>query len=243
MDSQQQQLNDGFATTRWSVVLAAKDRLNSDSRRALEELAQIYWFPLYAHVRGSGCDPDEAADFTQEFFARLLEKNFLATVDPSKGKFRSFLRVSLNHFLSNEFDKARVQKRGGHISIISLDIIAAESRYQNEPGDEMTAERLFERRWAHTLLDHAICRLREYYAQKNKADFFDAIKKWLTSDKLSDISLADIAGKWSMSTSAVKDAVYQLRHRYCEYLKDEVAQTLTDPTQVDEEINYLRQCL
>src|SRR5271155_2907054 len=167
VDKEQEPAHSGsrqFATTRWSLVLAAGQRSSPQSSAALATLCENYWYPLYAYVRRRGHDSDEAQDLTQAFFTRLLEKNDLAAADPERGRFRSFLLASLKHFLANEWDRARAEKRGGGRSVLSIDFGTAEERYRAEPSHELTPEKIFERRWALTVLDHALKRLRTEFA-------------------------------------------------------------------------------
>ncbi len=232
-----------FAATRWSVVLAAADgKAGSRSRRALEELAGIYWPSLYAFIRRQGAAPEEAEDLTQEFFARLLEKGWLSVVDPAKGKFRSFLLAALKHFLANQRDLARAKKRGGGRRALSLDVPGAEAFYQREPTDRMTPERLFERRWALAMLDEVLARLRREYRRRGREAIFDALKCTLTADADAPPQ-AQIAHSLRMSETAVRIAAHRLRKRYREVLRDEIAQTVAAPDLVDDEIRYLLKCL
>jgi RNA polymerase sigma factor (sigma-70 family) len=231
-----------FAATQWTVVLAAADgAAGSGARRALEKLAQTYWFPLYAYIRRRGLAAAEAEDLTQEFFSRLLEKKSLASVDRAKGKFRSFLLASLKNFLANEADKARAEKRGGWKGPISLDAADAEARYGIEPAEDMTPEKLFERRWAWTVLDGVLERLREQYRARGESAIFDELKVTLTSG--SDISYAKMAQKLEISEGAVAVAAHRLRGRYRKLLREQIAQTVADPGLIDDEIQYLLSCL
>jgi len=231
-----------FVATRWSVVLAAKGRRDDgDSRRAMEELARVYWFALYAYVRRRGYSREEAEDLTQGFFARLLEKDYLADVDRSKGKFRSFLLASLKHFVANEWDKSTAQKRGGG-GIIALDSMDAEARYAAEPVEAMTPEHLFERRWALAVLDQVLLRLQGEYSASGKAGLFAALRGWLSGD-LGVAGYGEIAQRLGMTEGAVKVGGHRLRRRYREILKEEIAQTVVGPDEVEEEIAYLLSCL
>ena len=232
-----------FAATRWSVVVAAADQqAGTRSRRALEELAAIYWFPLYAYIRRQGSPPEQAEDLTQEFFTRLLEKKSLATVDRDKGKFRSFLLASLKHFLANERDKARAKKRGGGAVPLTLDIGTAEARYSTDPVDDLTPERLFERRWAVAVLDQVVERLRQEYADRGQGKVFDALSGCLTGET-DAAARARLARRLEMTEGAVNVAVHRLRRRYRKTLRDEIAQTVAAPELVEEEIQYLLRCL
>ena len=227
-----------FATTRWSVVLAARQHSSPESSAALEELCRTYWYPLYVYVRRSGHTRDDAADLTQDFFAHLLEKGGIAHVDRSKGKFRSFLIASMKHFLANERDKARAEKRGGGSVPISIDLRAADAAYRLEPMDETTAERAFERCWALTLLERIFGKLRAEYVGGNKRELFDRIKGTITFRDVAG-SYRAIAMDLGMSEGAVKVAVHRLRKRYRELLVQEVSQTISNAEQVDEEVAEL----
>jgi RNA polymerase sigma-70 factor (ECF subfamily) len=229
-----------FTTTHWSVVLAARDPRSPASAQALETLCRTYWFPLYAFVRRRGHSPEDGQDLTQEFFARLLSTRALGSVHPLKGRFRSFLLASLNHFLANEWDKARALKRGGGQPLISLD--AAETRYRAEPGQSMSPERIFERQWALTLLAQVTARLREDYHTAGKGPLFEALQIYLSGDKGLP-PYRDTADQLGLSLEALKKAVERLRRRFGQLLRQEIAHTVSDPAEVDEEIRYLRTVL
>jgi len=232
-----------FQATRWSVVLAAGAiHAGTDSRRALEELIGAYWYPLYAFIRRQGGGAADAQDLTQAFFTRLLEKQDLAQVDRTKGRFRCFLLAAVKHFLINEWDKARALKRGGGGGVIELDALTAETRYALEPADEVTPERLFERRWALAVLDQVLARLAQEYQTRAQAALFEALKPALVADR-SQTSYADIARTLGRSPGAVKVAVHRLRRRYRDLLRAEIAQTVSSPDQIDEEIGYLLSAL
>ena len=228
-----------FTPTHWSVVLAAAGRSDSThARDALEKLCRNYWLPIYAFVRRQGHNPHDAQDLTQEFFTRLLESNYLAGVDREKGRFRSFLLASLKHFLANEWDKAKAQKRGGGHVLISIDAAAAENSVGLEPADVLTAEKIFERRWALSLLEQVLRRLREEYARDGKEQQFEQLKSTLTEASRS-VSYAEIARRLATSEGAVKVAVHRLRQRYRELLRAEIADTVADPREIDDEIRNL----
>ncbi len=231
-----------FATTRWSVVLAAGRRSSPQASVALEDLCQIYWYPLYVYVRRRGYSGEDAADLTQEFFAQLLEKNRLAQVDRGKGKFRSFLLASMKHFLANEWDKSQAQKRGGGRAPISIELSLAEAAYRLEPVDEITAERAFQRRWALTLLDSVLNQLRAEYVAGGRKDLFDGIKGKLTHRGGAG-SYREIAADLRISEGAVKVAVHRLRKRYRELLVHEVSQTVTTAAEIDDEVGDLFKAL
>ena len=227
-----------FATTHWSLVLAAGRDSSPGGRAALEKLCRIYWYPLYSFVRLSGSTPADAQDLTQGFFLQLLKTNFLDAVSPRKGKFRSFLLASLKHYLSNERDRARALKRGGGIAPISIDEQDAESRYRLEPVDQMTPEKLYERRWALTVLDLALARLKEEYASSGRLHLFDQLKEDLTGGETRE-SHAEIGRRLDMTPGAVKVAAHRLRQRYRECLRAEIADTVENPDEVEEEIRHL----
>jgi len=232
----------GFAPTRWSVVLAAaRGGQSACAADAMGELCRIYWYPIYAYVRRHGHDTHEAEDLTQEFFARLLAKDYLAGVAREKGKFRAFLLTSLRHFLANERDRAQAQKRGGGRIILPLDALTAEQRYRLEPADTSTPEKLFERQWALTVLEQVLDRLQAEFAAGGKEPFFAALKRFLTGDGASS-SYAEIGAEFGMSAGAVKVAVHRLRRRYRDLLREEIAQTVASADDVDEEIRYLLSC-
>src|SRR2546422_4378518 len=227
-----------FATTHWSVVVAASDQNSPEKVDALEKLCRAYWYPLYVFIRRQGYDPPDAQDLTQGFFTRLLEKNYLAQADRQKGRFRSFLLAALKHFVSDEQDKAKAQKRGGGQALISLDDQTAEKRYRVEPADIMSAEKLFERRWALTLLEQARARLRDEYVTAGNAEFYDELKVLETGEK-SMVTYAELAVRLGTTESAIKSAAPRLRRRYAELVREEVAHTVNSPSEIDEEIRYL----
>ena len=227
-----------FQTTHWSVVLAAGQRVTPQSAEALEKLCRTYWYPLYAYIRRQGYDAHDAQDLTQAFFARFLEKNYLGDVDRAKGKFRSFLLASLKHFLANEWDKARAKKRGGAQTFIPLDNGSAETRYGLEPAHDETADKIYERRWALTLLDQVLARLQGEYVAAGKTRSFDELKVFLTGEK-SSAPYSEVAAKLKLTEGAVKVAVHRLRHRYRELLRAEIAQTVGSPDEIDAELRHL----
>src|SRR5436190_6103694 len=192
-----------FLTTHWSLIVAARDRESPHAREALAELCRAYWYPLYACVRRQGYSPDQAQDETQEFFARFLEKDLLGLADRAKGKFRSFLLAACKHFLANERDRANAQKRGGGQQPLPLDFGDAEHRYGQEPADRLTPEILFERRWALTLLDQVLARLRDEMVRADKGEQFDRLKVFLT-DRKGTVSYQKIADELGISENAAK---------------------------------------
>jgi RNA polymerase sigma factor (sigma-70 family) len=227
-----------FTLTRWSVVLAAGSSNSSHARDALETLCRTYWHPIYAYVRRQGHSPHDAQDLTQDFFARLLRKNYLGGVDRAKGRFRSFLLICLKHFLANEWDKAGAKKRGAHPVLIPIDVQSAENSYGVEPAENTTAESIFDRRWALTLLEQVLVRLRAEYAQDGKTKLFEHLKSTLTGERRA-APYAEIGASLGMSEGAVKVAVHRLRQRYRELLRQEIAHTVSGPEQVEEEIRAL----
>ena len=216
----------------------AAAHVTPESREALEELCGRYWYPLYAYVRRRGYGADEAQDLTQEFFARLIEKDTVHVVDPRRGRFRSFLLGTLKHFLANEWDRARAQKRGGGRKTLSIDGASAESRYRHEPADELTPQKLFERRWVLTLLDLVLRDLREEFVSGGRERVFDGLKGFLGGD-VPGVPYAQVAGELDMTESAVKVAVHRLRRRYRELLRSQIAQTVASPGEIDDEIRQL----
>lgn len=227
-----------FVTTHWSVVLAAERADTTRARDALSRLCQSYWHPLYAYVRRLGYSLHDAQDLTQEFFARLLEKKYLAGADESRGRFRSYLLASLKHFLANEWDKARAQKRGGGQTPIPIDPAAAETGLVFEPADPVTAEKLYERQWALTMLDQVLRRLRREYAETGRETLFEQLKPTLTEASRS-VRYAEIASRLGTSEGAVKVAVHRLRQRYREVLRAEIADTVAGPAEVEDELRSL----
>ena len=229
---------DIFATTHWTVVLAAGQRHTPQSDGALEELCRTYWFPLYAYVRRRGHNKQDAEDLVQEFFSRFLEKNYLAGLSAERGRFRAFLLASLKHFLANEWDKSQAQKRGGGAANLSLDWQTADTQFQVAATSEPSPDKAFDREWALALLAKVIARLQKECEADGKAKLFEQLKIFLTAGK-GALSHADAAKNLSMDETAVRVAVHRLRKRYRALLRDEISQTLTDESQVDEEMRAL----
>lgn len=227
-----------FATTRWSVVLAAGHSGTTDARAALGKLCQTYWYPLYAYVRRRGHSPEDAQDLTQEFFAQLLKRQSLARADPNLGRFRSFLLGTMNHFLANEWQKAQAKKRGHGRELLSLDWAAAEDRFDLEPADNAAPDRIFEKQWALTLLGEVLNRLEQEYQSAGKSDWFLALKQALMGARESQ-PYAELAAQLGSSESAVKVAVHRLRKRYRELVREEIAGTLDGTQEVDSEMRHL----
>jgi len=233
------QAGDGrFATTHWSVVLRAGKPKAPGYQDALQTLCRSYWFPLYVYLRRQGYNNQQAEDYTQAFFCRILEKKVLSMADSKRGKFRSFLLSTLKHFLSDEHDRARAQKRGGGRKILSIDFKGAENQYILEPADSLSPEKLFDKSWALTVLDITMTRLKTELSSQGKQDIFDHLKIYLTAGK-STISYRDKATQLNMTEGNIRTAVHRLRRRYRKLLRDEIAQTVTNEGQIDEEIDEL----
>ncbi|MHC4529084.1 MAG: RNA polymerase sigma factor, partial [Planctomycetota bacterium] len=215
-----------FATTHWSVVLAAGDKADTRSTGALQTLCQTYWYPLYAYVRQKGYSPEDAEDLTQSFFMHLLDKDRLGRLTRDKGKFRSFLLTALNHFLVDQWKRASAQKRGGAQQIFRLDREEAETRFRQEPVDTTTAERLFEQNWAVTVLNTVFEQLQQEQVAQGKGVQFEQLKFSLTGRR-SAVPYAELAEKMKLSQAALKVLVHRLRLRYRELLRQEVAHTVT----------------
>jgi RNA polymerase sigma-70 factor (ECF subfamily) len=226
-----------FEHTRWSIVLAAQNTDDTTrARDALGKLCGTYWYPLYAFVRRAGTSPHDAQDLTQEFFARLLEKNWLEAVDREKGKFRSWLLAAMKNFLAKEWRDAHRMKRGGEAAAVSLDADSAEERYGREPADNVTPEQIYDRRWAFDLLDRGLARLETDFAAAGKAAQFAALKFCLSGEK---VPLAEVAAQLGTSEGAVKVAVHRLRERYRELIREEIAETVAKSADVDAELAEL----
>ncbi|HAB15022.1 MAG TPA: sigma-70 family RNA polymerase sigma factor [Verrucomicrobiota bacterium] len=226
-----------FLTTHWTVVLEAA-RPGAEASDAFAQLYQDYWYPLYAYVRRRGHTPEEAEDITQGFFARVLEKHSLASIQRDGGKFRSFLLAGLVNFLANEWDRTQAQKRGGGQKTIPLEVENGEARYVHEPADQVTPESLFERHWAFTLLEHVTQRLQTECVREGKSAFFNDVRVHLQGDRQGP-SHADVATRHGMSEGSVKVAVHRLRQRYGRLLREEIARTVSRPDEVDAELRYL----
>jgi RNA polymerase sigma-70 factor (ECF subfamily) len=224
-----------FATTRWSVVLRAGAG-SAETADALSTLCRAYWYPLYAFVRRTGQTPHDAQELTQEFFARLVEKEWLADVDRERGRFRSWLLAAMKHFLAKEWRDSQREKRGGGAEFVPLDTVSAEERYAHEPGHTVAAEQIYDRRWALDLLDRGLARLEAEFATAEKAAQFAALKFSLTGEK---VPLAEVAAQLGMNEGAVKVAIHRLRERYRDLIRDEIAETVTTPEDVDAELAEL----
>jgi RNA polymerase sigma-70 factor (ECF subfamily) len=229
-----------FPTTRWTLVVAAGDPHRTEARSALVSLCEGYWYPLYAYVRRRGYPADQAQDLTQEFFVRILEGRYLDRADPEKGRFRAFILTSLKFFLADEVDRSRAQKRGGG-SVLSLEISSGEERYQRDPAHDETPERVFERRWALSLLDGVIDRLRAEFVQHGRLDHFDRLKGFLLDQ--ADMPYAALAGEMGTSEGALKVAIHRLRKRYRDLFRQAIAETVADPADVESELRFLAAAL
>jgi len=231
-----------FATTHWSVVLAAGRDQSDPAQRALETLCRGYWYPIYVYVRRKGYGPDDAQDLTQEFFAQLIKKEQLRLADREKGKFRTFLLAMLDYFLLREWNRAHRQKRGGEFTFISMDQQTPEQRYQIEPADNDTPDKRFLRQWALTVLQQALNELgRECHAH-GKGPFFEEVRSLLSGES-DGLAYPEIGRRLAMSEGALRVAVHRLRQRYGELLRNEIAQTVSTPEEVDEEVRCLLQAL
>ncbi|MBX3747114.1 MAG: sigma-70 family RNA polymerase sigma factor [Verrucomicrobiae bacterium] len=227
-----------FATTHWSVVLAARELGDAEqAHTALCRLCEDYWYPLYAYVRRRGHAHEDAADLTQAFFARFLDHGFIHDVTPGVGRFRSFLLSAIKHFLANEWDRARALKRGGGETPVSLDDEEARRRYALEPADPVTPETLYERRWALAVLEQVLARLRAEFDAREKGGLFDRLKVFLTADQ-PEGAYAATATAAGLSEGAVKVAVHRLRRRYGELLRAQIAGTVADPADVGAEVRH-----
>jgi RNA polymerase sigma-70 factor (ECF subfamily) len=229
---------DIFATTHWTVVLAAGQRHTPQADHALEELCRTYWFPLYAYVRRRGHAKADAEDLVQAFFARFLAKNYLEGLSAERGRFRAFLLAALKHFLANEWDKSQRQKRGGGAAHLSLDWQTADTKFQVAATAEPSPDQAFDREWALALLGKVIERLQAECTAEGKAKVFEQLKVFLAAGK-SETAQNDVAKALGMEEGAVRVAVHRLRKRYRQLLRDEIAHTLSDPAMVDEEMRAL----
>jgi DNA-directed RNA polymerase specialized sigma24 family protein len=238
-NSEGQPRGTAFVTTHWSVVLASADQDSPQAKAALEQLCRTYWYPLYSYVRWHGYSHEDAQDLTQGFLMRWLESKSFARADASKGRLRSFLLAGLNHFLSDQWDRASAQKRGGGQPTLSLmDTQGADERYRLEPVDNRSPEKLFDRRWAMTLLDQVLARAEQEFREADKLELFERLRGFLIAGT-GEESYAQVANDLGMSREAVKKAVQRMRNRYHELFREEVAHTVADPAEVEEELRYL----
>ena len=229
-----------FHTTRWTIVMKAAQSQAQGGQAALADLCRVYWYPLYIFARRRGHSPDDAQDLTQSFFLHLLERRALSGVDRLKGKFRSFLLASFQNHLSDAADRARRLKRGGGKEFIELDAEEAEERYRHEPVESLTAEKIFDARWAMTVLGEALKKLRDEYATAGKASTFEALKAFLDPNNIvAPPSYDEVANRLKVSTGGVKTLIHRLRKRYTALLREEVGRTVSDPAEIDGEIHAL----
>jgi RNA polymerase sigma-70 factor (ECF subfamily) len=228
----------GFPATHWSVVLAAGHDSSPGAREALEELCRAYWHPLYCYIRRQVGNPADAEDLTQAFFAHVLERHALTKVSQEKGRFRSFLLAALRYFLADEWDKAHARKRGGGCEVISLNEVGAEERYQRECGVELTAEQLYERRWAMAVLERASVRLHEEFKAAGKAPLGEALRG-LQEDATETGPYLEVATRLGLPVNTLKSHVHRYRRRFRELLCEEVAQTVAAPAEVADELRHL----
>lgn len=226
-----------FATTRWSLVIATRNEGSADAAAALATLCQAYWFPVYAFIRRSGRTEDVARDLTQGFFARMLEKNYLQDADRARGRFRTFLLASVTHFLANEHKAEHALKRGGGAIHLPLETDDEERRFSYEPPDVDSPDRVYERRWAHAVLDQAMARLATYYVESGRQQWFRCLGPTITGDDTA--SYADMAAELGLSESALRVAIHRLRKRYAETLRQVIADTVDDPASVEDELRHL----
>jgi len=225
-----------FPTTRWTLVIAAGDPHRNEARSALVSLCENYWYPLYAYLRRRGYPADQAQDLTQDFFIRVLEGRYLDRADPDKGRFRSFLLTSLKFFVADEEDRQRAHKRGGGM-VVSFEFSSGEDRYQREPAHDENPERIFERRWALSVLDRVVERLRCEFVQHGRSEHFERLKVFLLGQ--SEAPYAALAREMNTSEGALKVAIHRLRKRYRELFRQEIADTVADPAEVESELRYL----
>ncbi len=233
--------DDRFATTHWSLVVAAGKRQEPDGEAALAALCETYWYPLYAYLRRRGYDAPDAQDLTQGFFAKLLEKDYLDDADQQRGRFRSFLITALKRYVSKQREHASAQKRGGNRKRLSFDFEAGESHYRIEPSHDSTPDRIFDRRWALTVLDNSLTKLRQDYETSDKSRLFESLKVFLTGEKGN--SCKQVAEVHNMTEGAVKAAVHRLRKKYRELIRAEIAKTVADPGDIDDELRSLQAAL
>ncbi len=227
-----------FATTRWSVVVAAGNDAGETGRAALADLCEVYWYPLYAFARRSGADPDTARDLTQGFFARLLEKGYVQQADSQRGRFRTFLIAAFKHYRGHQREREQAAKRGGKEPALSLDYAAGESWYAVEPRSESTPESLFERRWALALLHQTLASLRSEYDEAGNRALFRKLEPLLAGGRPAE-SYRELAGELEMSESAVKVAAHRLKRRYRDRLRETIAETVSSPDEIEGEIRQM----
>lgn len=231
-----------FSTTHWSVVLSAADGTAPGAHEALEKLCCTYWYPLYAYVRRKGHNPEDAQDLTQEFFARFLEKNYLSRADRQRGKFRTFLLTSLQHFLINEWHRAHAARRGAHAAHLPFDGTEAERLYRLDGAHDLTAEKLYELSWAMSLLEQVRRRVRQEYVAQGRAERFDAAEQFLPGYQ-TELTYSESARRLGMAEGTLKSDVHRVKQRYRELLRGEIANTVADPGDVADELRHLMKVL
>ena len=231
-----------FQSTHWTVVLAARDHASPDAGEALEQLCRSYWPPLYAFIRREGHGEAEAKDLTQEFFLRLIERDYLQHLKHQRGRFRSFMLTLVKHFLLEQRGRAAAQKRGGGRTVFSLDDPAENRPYLLEPVDDLSPDQVFERRWAQAVFQVALHRLRDEYVESGRGAFFETLKDFQPRETGAP-SYAEIGARFGMTEAAVKSAVQRMRQRQRELLREEIANTVMSPGEIDDEIRHLRQVL
>lgn len=227
-----------FVTTQWSAVLKAGSRDSPEAAKSLAELCRNYWFPLFAYARKQGCDLHSAQDLTQEFFGRLIEKNYLGVADRRRGRFRWFLLTAFKCFLANEWDRSQAQKRGGGKSILSFDAMTAEERYRNEPQDGASADLVYDQRWAADLLERVQARLREEYVNGGRVDRLKYLEEYLPGGQPT-LSQAEVGAALGLTEGTVKQEVFRIRRRFGELVREAIAQTVAHPDEIEDEISYL----
>lgn len=232
----------GFNTTHWSAVLQAGDGSSTKSTEALETLCRTYWYPLYAFCRRRGFSPPDGEDLTQQFFAVFIEENSFATASPDRGRFRNFLLASFKNFLANDHHRRMTVKRGGRVAFVSIDDHDLEGHFRREPTDSDTPENLYDRAWALTLLGKVMKDLKDEFTSDGKAAMFETLQVFLTGDK-SEVTYEKIGADLGVTESAIKMSVMRLRQRYGQRLREEIAQTLSDLTGVEDELRHLVQAL
>lgn len=235
-------MSDPFPTTRWSLVLAAREQDTTRARDALSALCEAYWVPLYAFVRRRGYGADDARDLTQSYFVQVIEGHYLDIVDPGAGRFRAFLLHKIKHFLADERERARALKRGGGARVLPFEIAGPELTHDLALSDQRTPDRDFERRWAQTVVDRALGRLERDAAERGRGDEFRLLRGYLTGET-SKIPYSQVAAKLEVSESAVKSAVRRLRKRLGQVMRDEIAHTVSDPDEIDDEMRHLLKVL
>jgi RNA polymerase sigma factor (sigma-70 family) len=232
-----------FQQTRWSLVVAASQPDSTQAQAALARLCELYWYPVYAFLRRRGYDPHRAKDLTQELFAQMIEKSSFKVAEKERGRFRSFLLASLRHLLSHEYRREHAAKRGGEYTFVPLDEALGESRYGAEPIDPLSPEKLFERRWALTLLDQAMDDLKREYAETGREEQFDALHPFITGAADSPASYAEIARRLNLNENAARQAAFRLRTRFGDLLRARVALTVASPEELEPELRQFRLAL